>query len=107
MPVKDNRMIAREYPFTNIFADANGVTSDRAATSIIIAWQLEDIALQNGWQIGYSLGTESELIEQFGVSRDTLREAIRVMEARGSMQMKRGRLGGLYRAILALRLRRE
>ena len=95
MSKKNNGPIAREYPFTNIFADANGVSSDRAAAPIIIAWKLEDTALQSGWQIGHSLGTESELIAQFGVSRDTLREAIRVMEARGSMQMKRGRLGGL------------
>ncbi len=62
---------------------------------MLIAWMLEDAAAQNGWQTGSTLGGERELIEQFGVSRDTIREAIRILEARGSMLMQRGRIGGL------------
>jgi DNA-binding FadR family transcriptional regulator len=42
-----------------------------------------------------AVGSELGLIERFGVSRDTLREAIRLLEARGSMTIGRGRHGGL------------
>ena len=50
-----------------------------------IAWVLEREALETGWVVGRSVGSELELIERFEVSRDTLREAIRLLEARGSM----------------------
>jgi DNA-binding FadR family transcriptional regulator len=60
-----------------------------------IAWVLESEALETGWVVGRSVGSELGLIERFGVSRDTLREAIRLLEARGSMVIERGRHGGL------------
>jgi DNA-binding FadR family transcriptional regulator len=95
MPIANSHLIAPHYPINNVFARANGVTAERAGTAILIAWLLEEAALQRGWQVGSSLGTINKLIEQFGVNRDTLREAIRVMEARGSMHMVPGRMGGL------------
>lgn len=95
MPIANSHLIAPHYPINNVFARANGVAADRAGTPILIAWLLEEAALEQGWQVGSSLGTIKELIKQFAVSRDTLREAIRVMESRGSMQMMSGRTGGL------------
>lgn len=64
-------------------------------TSARVAWALESAALHEGWLDGQYLGSESELIERFGVSRDVLREAVRMLEARGSMRMQRGCKGGL------------
>lgn len=64
-------------------------------TPVQIAWVLESEALEAGWAVGRSVGSELGLIERFGVSRDTLREAIRLLEARGSMVIERGRHGGL------------
>jgi DNA-binding FadR family transcriptional regulator len=60
-----------------------------------LAWTLEHAAVARGWPVGSSLGSERELIDRFGVSRETLREAVRVVEARGSMRMQRGCKGGL------------
>lgn len=44
--------------------------------------------------VGTMLPPESELMEQFGVSRPTLREAFRVLESESLIQMQRGVRGG-------------
>ena len=44
---------------------------------------------------GDSLGHEPELVERFGVSRPSLREALRILEARGLVSVVRGRGGGV------------
>lgn len=45
---------------------------------------------------GDQLPTERELAEIMGVSRTTVREAIRVMAAQGFLSVKRGRTGGTF-----------
>jgi GntR family transcriptional repressor for pyruvate dehydrogenase complex len=45
---------------------------------------------------GDRLPHEAELAEQFRVSRPTIREAIRVLEYSGLVEVRRGRTGGLF-----------
>lgn len=44
---------------------------------------------------GDPLGNEQELIDLFGVSRPSLREALRILEAEGLVSIVRGALGGV------------
>ena len=44
---------------------------------------------------GQSFATEAELLQQFGVSRPTLREGIRILEAQGVLEQRPGPGGGL------------
>jgi DNA-binding FadR family transcriptional regulator len=74
------------------------VTASKAGTDklgTVIARRIEANILRGQWKVGQSLGSESELIEQYGVSRASLREAIRQMEVRGTVKMQRGFNGGL------------
>ena len=41
--------------------------------------RLRDV-LDRGWPVGTGLGSEAELIEQHGVSRSVVREAVRILE---------------------------
>jgi hypothetical protein len=45
------------------------------------------------------LGTEDELCERYGVGREVLRQAVRVLESRGLLDIQRGRTHGLYACV--------
>lgn len=45
-------------------------------------------------KVGDRLPTEEELTESFGLARTTLREALRILEFQGLIQIRRGRGGG-------------
>lgn len=63
-------------------------TSDKISTEIVsnIKAKLLDGTLKNGDK----LPTESEMVEQLGVSRTPVREAIKILESIGVIQIKRG-----------------
>ncbi len=63
-------------------------TSDKISTEIVAAIKakLLDGTLKNGDK----LPTESEMVEQLGVSRTPVREAIKILESIGVIQIKRG-----------------
>ena len=52
-------------------------------------------AFFNGMKAGDWLGTETELAERFGVSRITVRDAVRSLEAQGIVDVKVGARGGV------------
>jgi DNA-binding FadR family transcriptional regulator len=51
--------------------------------------------IELGWPVGRLLGSESELIDQYGISRAVLREAVRLLEHQRVAVMRRGPGGGL------------
>jgi DNA-binding FadR family transcriptional regulator len=55
---------------------------------------VDDIAAE-GWPVGTILGTEPALVARYGVSRNTFREAVRLLEHLGVARMREGRSGGL------------
>ncbi|EAR23693.1 GntR family transcriptional regulator [marine actinobacterium PHSC20C1] len=62
----------------------------------VIAAQIRDEIRSGALVIGDRLPTERELIEQLGVSRATVREALMLLESDGFVQMRAGRHGGAY-----------
>ncbi len=48
-----------------------------------------------GWPVGEVLGSETELLERYGVSRAVFREAVRLLEHQQIARMRRGPGGGL------------
>ena len=61
----------------------------------VVARRIEDDVVAQGWPVGAVLGSETELLERFGVSRAVLREAVRIVEHTGVARMRRGPGGGL------------
>lgn len=60
-----------------------------------IADELRGLIVSGKLADGESLGHEPELVERFGVSRPSLREALRILEAEGLISVVRGMLGGI------------
>ena len=60
-----------------------------------IADELRRLIVAGELSEGDSLGHEPELVERFGVSRPSLREALRILEAEGLITVVRGVLGGV------------
>jgi DNA-binding FadR family transcriptional regulator len=63
--------------------------------SSVVARRIEDEVVAQGWPVGTVLGSETDLLERFGVSRAVLREAVRLVEHTGAARMRRGPGGGL------------
>lgn len=64
-----------------------------------IAEQLRDLILQGTLLPGEQLPSEAQLSANFGVSRNTTREALRVLSSQGLVQTSRGITGGTFVAI--------
>lgn len=60
-----------------------------------VAAEMRDDIERGGWKIGTVLGSETELRERYGVSRSTLREAIRILEQHDAVRTKTGPHGGI------------
>jgi DNA-binding FadR family transcriptional regulator len=76
----------------SVTVQGNAQPQSRAAS--VIAGQLRRRIIRGELTEGEVLPSESELLEQFGVSRPTLREAIRVLESESLVVVKRGSRGG-------------
>jgi GntR family transcriptional regulator, transcriptional repressor for pyruvate dehydrogenase complex len=78
------------------------VTKSEKVSDNIIA-QIRDSILSGLLKPGDRLASEKELIEQFGVSKATMREALRVLEVMGLIEIRKGIAGGAFVAEVDMR----
>lgn len=60
-----------------------------------VAQRLLDRIISADLVPGSSFGTEADLLQQFDVSRPTLRESLRILEAQGVLELRPGPKGGI------------
>ncbi|TMV55289.1 winged helix-turn-helix transcriptional regulator, partial [Thioclava sp. BHET1] len=65
-------------PATTRSAKGPKLTRPQTVAEAIKQWVMDE-----GWQPGDRLPSETELIERFGMAKGTIREAIRILEAQG------------------------
>ncbi|MCH5675649.1 FadR/GntR family transcriptional regulator [Streptomyces gilvus] len=70
-------------------------TGRSRARAAQLARLIESDIADAGWPVGEVLGSETDLRERYGVSREVLREAIRLVEHHEVAAMRRGPAGGL------------
>ena len=63
-------------------------------TSERVAFRLAHDIVSKGLVEGDHLPREAELVDQYGVSRESIREALRLLEAQGMVSIRRGPGGG-------------
>lgn len=61
----------------------------------VVAARIHDEIARRGWPVGIVLGSESDLIARHGVGRETLREAVGLLEYHSIARMRKGPGGGL------------
>lgn len=62
----------------------------------VVAREVFQQVMADGWPVGALIGSEAELIERYDVSRAVLREAVRLLEYHDIAAMRRGPGGGLF-----------
>jgi GntR family transcriptional repressor for pyruvate dehydrogenase complex len=65
--------------------------------------QIRDAVLSGKLKPGDRLASEKELADQFGVSKATMREALRVLEVMGLIEIRKGLGGGIFTAEVGMR----
>ena len=83
----------------------NAVSSSKA-TKIIIE-QIRNAILAGKVVPGEKLHSEKELMEKFGVSKSTLREALRALEYLGLIEIRKGANGGVYATEVDMKITQE
>jgi len=58
--------------------------------------ELEELIARDSLPVGYRIGTKQELCERYGVAPATLGEAMRVLRARGAIEVRPGPGGGIF-----------
>jgi GntR family transcriptional repressor for pyruvate dehydrogenase complex len=60
----------------------------------LVAQRLRERIINGSMQDGDDLPREADLVAEFGVSRPSMREALRILETEGILRIRRGRIGG-------------
>lgn len=86
------RVRARARQIFRVIEGQPGTTQIRSAATI--ADMLEDRIRASGWIPGQFMGTETALASTFEVGRRSIRQAGRILAARGALEIRRGSTGG-------------
>jgi DNA-binding FadR family transcriptional regulator len=74
----------------------DGFPRTRSDASELIALEIRRYLERHELQPGDRIGTEQELAAEFGVSRPTLREGLRLLASSHLIRVGRGRSGGIF-----------
>jgi len=86
------RTVAEERSFGGLLAP--GVPRPVWKTSEVVAFAVARDIVEHGLHSGDRLPLEAEMVEHYRVSRESLREALRLLEAQGIVSIRRGPGGG-------------
>jgi GntR family transcriptional regulator, transcriptional repressor for pyruvate dehydrogenase complex len=77
-------------------APGNGNASASPSTSHVVAERIRNLVTSEGLKPGDRLGREEDLAREFGVSRPTLREALRLLSSEHLVRASKGPGGGIF-----------
>jgi DNA-binding FadR family transcriptional regulator len=83
------------FDWSKIYDDLVSQSTRPRKNAFAAAWQLENDIFYEGTPAGEVFGDQAALLDRYGFSRATLREAVRLLEDRRIARMRRGPRGGL------------
>jgi DNA-binding FadR family transcriptional regulator len=83
------------FDWSKIYDDLVSQSARPRKNAFAAAWQLENDIFHEGAPAGTVFADQAALIDRYGFSRATLREAVRLLEDRQIARMRRGPGGGL------------
>jgi DNA-binding FadR family transcriptional regulator len=83
------------FDWSKIYDDLVSQSTRPQKNAFAAAWQLENDIFSEGTPAGAVFADQAALIDRYGFSRATLREAVRLLEDRQIARMQRGPGGGL------------
>jgi DNA-binding FadR family transcriptional regulator len=83
------------FDWSKIYDDLVSQSTRPQKSAFAAAWRLENDIFAEGTPAGAVFGDQAALIDRYGFSRATLREAVRLLEDRQIARMRRGPGGGL------------
>ncbi|ODU06025.1 MAG: hypothetical protein ABS81_05785 [Pseudonocardia sp. SCN 72-86] len=89
------RLRQADEPMSTRPVDPSPGESHAVKLGELVAARIHDDITGDGRQVGEVLGSETELLARYGVSRAALREAVRILEHHNVARMRRGPGGGL------------
>src|ERR1700721_2725611 len=86
------RIMNPEPPLVGSLEKRTSLCSMRTSSSLAaaVARQILTDVVDRGWPVGEVLGSQTALIERYGVSRAVFREAVRLVENQQGATMGRG-----------------
>ncbi|GAA1479846.1 FadR/GntR family transcriptional regulator [Gordonia sinesedis] len=69
--------------------EAEPIAPPRRTSELVVA-RMEELIRDGRWPVGDRIPAEPELVDQFGVGRNTIREAVRALEYSGMLVPRRG-----------------
>lgn len=96
LPSEDSRGLPIVFSLVLPGVDGLHVAAPRRAAKIseVVAADVVRDVVARGLVVGNHLPSESAMLEQYGVGRESLREALRLLEVQGLITIKRGPGGG-------------
>ncbi|QOL80983.1 FadR/GntR family transcriptional regulator [Pseudooceanicola spongiae] len=76
--------------------DGDKAAPARRSRPVQVADQIKDWVVEQGLRMGDRLPSEAELIARFAMSKGTIREAMRILEAQGLVKTRTGPGGGSF-----------
>ncbi|GGN43914.1 FadR/GntR family transcriptional regulator [Streptomyces fuscichromogenes] len=92
--IEEHRVRRRNPPSRNVIGPEPAEGS-RAKLAEVVAARIHDDIAAHGRRVGTVLGSETELLARYGISRAVLREAVRLLEDHSVARTRRGPGGGL------------
>ena len=86
--------MSRPRVSSEVYRLVAGELAQAPRASLVAERIVDDLALR-GWPVGEAVGSERSLASRYGVGLNVIRQALRVLEARGLARVRRGPSGGL------------